>query len=111
MGVPANLFLKISDQLAVKPQFAGRKGLMVMPCFSRVFVQCPSDPRRGHDAPPRARMVMSEFISCPVHSKLNTEDTPSSSNLFIHARSRGDALKLFGKTRPDVPMKVSSPRL
>ena len=57
--LPSNRFEKISDHSTTKPQFDGSSGEVSRPCFSKIFIQDPSEPSFGHDAPPQERRVIS----------------------------------------------------
>ena len=122
-GSPAKRFIT-SDQAIAKPQLAGRKGAISKPSCESGSTQSPVAPRRGQDAPPRASTTASALMmrspsgvtmrnapSCvkPRNSWRKCSRTFRRSSSRNHARSRGEALKLLGKTRPLEPTNVSSP--
>jgi len=107
-----------------KPQFEGRKGATSTPRADRNGVQLPSAPRRGQLAPPSASTVASAMkVNSPpgvpkrsapspvqpCHLWRAWKTTPLSSSRRSQARSRGDAFIMTGKTRPELPSKVSIP--
>ena len=58
-GWPSKRSRNTSDQLATKPQFAGRSGATAMPAFASTSTQPPSEPSRGQLAPPSASTTAS----------------------------------------------------
>ena len=124
-GSPAKREMKCSDQSTSKPQLAGTNGRTSNPRAANTSHQRASEPSLGHDAPPSAKTyaskrsgmrtpVASAMIGAPASSKPLKEwrarkRTPIPSKRRKMARSNGEALKLFGNTRPLEPAKVGSP--
>ena len=125
IGSPAKRGTIWSDQLTKTPILDGRNGRMAMPWACSVATQSPRLPSFGQLAPPNAStmaLALTETgpsavvnCACPSASKSvnrcrSAKATPFSFSRFNQALSKGDALKLFGKTRPLLPTKVSSPK-
>ena len=123
-GAPAKRSRMVADHSTMTPQLAGRSGEIATPCSASIFVQTPSDPMRGHEAPPKASTMASKArISC-APSAFSIVSAPDDTPFSVQrvrtctsrspkrrkkARSSGEALKLLGKTRPLEPTKVFSP--
>ncbi len=85
--------------------------------------QAPSEPRRGQEAPPQARMVAraamvvspagvstrSASPSQPAQRWRGRMSTPRSASRASQARRSGEAFIALGNTRPEEPTKVSCP--
>jgi len=124
-GWPAKCSRKWGLQAASKPQLAGRRGATAMPARVRVGTQAPSEPSLAQLPPPRASTVAAGFTSIspagvakrrapsalqPSQRCRTWKATPSWRSRCSQARSRGAAFISVGKTRPEVPTKVSMPR-
>ncbi len=118
-GVPANRSRNGVDQATRKPQLAARSGVMAQP--GRAVVQAPSDPSRGHDAPPQASTVASAArvspsarrsappSAKPTQRRRIMNRTPNAASRASHARNSGDAFMAFGNTRKLLPTNVGCP--
>ena len=116
-------FEKKLDHSVTKPQFEGLKGKTLMPSFSIIFIQDPSEPSFGQEPPPKQSIVMSALIKMfsllflktslfsfhPNQSWLGLKITFCFSSLWSQERKSGDALKLLGNIRPLEPTNVSCP--
>ncbi len=120
-GWPAKRSAKIGLQATSKPLLAGSNGVTATPRPCRMSAQPPVEPSRGQLAPPRARTTTSAGTLSPS-SKINSPSgfhprhslcmwnrTPWACRRPIQARSRGEAFRVRGKTRPLEPMKVGWP--
>ena len=76
-GVPSNRPANVSVQSTCTPTFAGRSGATASPRSTKGSTHPPSDPRRGQDAPPRAKTDTSAATgsSAPVEGQVVTSPT------------------------------------
>ncbi len=118
-GSPAKRPANHGLQATEKPMFAGAKG--AVPGIQAAHA--PSEPRRGQEAPPHARIVTGaarRHSPCGVSTRRaqpsqpaqrwrGRSSTPRPARSASQARSSGEAFIAVGKTRPDEPTKVSWP--
>ena len=125
-GSPENFCCSSADQGTAKPQLVLCSGVMSMPLLPSGVVQLPSEPSLGQLAPPSASrvalglMVMSPSgpVSCndpssaqPCQRWRTWNRTPLWRRRCSQARNKGAAFISLGNTRPEVPTKVSMPRV
>ena len=118
-GWPAKRVRKWSDQATVKPQLDGRRGVTAPGNWA---VQVPSEPSRGQEPPPSARIVTFGFSSAagskrgvpsvdqPIQVWRRRNVTLRLVRRASQARSRGEAFIARGKIRPLLPVKTGWPR-
>ena len=112
------------DQATRYPTFDAANGSSGVPVAASGPVHRPSDPSFGQEAPPRASTVapartsrgpsgVSKRAAVPLHPVQRQRVrivAPDASRRRIHARNSGEAFIATGKTRPELPTKVSMPR-
>ena len=124
-GLPSACCSRCGVQSTSNPQLLGAKGDKGTPRSASAVFHAPVEPSRGQVAPPSPSTVADAcwLTSCPPPASKRSAPlssqpvqrwrlwslTPSCSSRVSQARSRGEALKLSGNTRPLLPTKVPSP--